>query len=107
MDLDEDDFEEGVQKITVPGESITSSHAFMRYSHLALSPNSSRIHVTVQRPRDVRRRRRSHCISHGYGGTRKQAYYSARGTQQVCFLHTFGIAFLTYIAGTILRSAIW
>lgn len=31
MDLDEDDFEEGVQRLTVPGESITSSHAFMRY----------------------------------------------------------------------------
>ncbi|KAI0331145.1 exosome complex exonuclease rrp4 [Cubamyces sp. BRFM 1775] len=30
MDLDEDDFEEGVQRLTVPGESITSSHAFMR-----------------------------------------------------------------------------
>ena len=31
MDLDEDDFEENVQRLTVPGESITSSHAFMRY----------------------------------------------------------------------------
>ncbi|EJF65945.1 exosome complex exonuclease rrp4 [Dichomitus squalens] len=30
MDLDEDDFEENVQRLTVPGESITSSHAFMR-----------------------------------------------------------------------------
>ncbi|PIL24078.1 hypothetical protein GSI_13829 [Ganoderma sinense ZZ0214-1] len=30
MDLDEDDFDEGVQRITGPGESITSSHAFMR-----------------------------------------------------------------------------
>ncbi|KAI0665175.1 exosome complex exonuclease rrp4 [Cubamyces menziesii] len=30
MDLDEDDFEEGTQRLTVPGESITSSHAFMR-----------------------------------------------------------------------------
>ena len=29
---DEDDFEEGVQRLTVPGESITSSHAFMRYA---------------------------------------------------------------------------
>ena len=34
MDLDEDDFEEGVQRLTVPGESITSSHAFMRYASL-------------------------------------------------------------------------
>ena len=31
MDLDEDDFEENAQRLTVPGESITSSHAFMRY----------------------------------------------------------------------------
>ncbi|KAI9070386.1 exosome complex exonuclease rrp4 [Trametes sanguinea] len=30
MDLDEDDFEEGVQRLTVPGEPITSSLAFMR-----------------------------------------------------------------------------
>ena len=35
MDLDEDDFEEGVQRLTVPGESITSSHAFMRYASLS------------------------------------------------------------------------
>lgn len=33
MDLDEDDFEENVQRLTVPGESITSSHAFMRYAN--------------------------------------------------------------------------
>ncbi len=33
MDLDEDDFEENVQRLTVPGEPITSSHAFMRYAH--------------------------------------------------------------------------
>ena len=31
MDLDEDDFEENVQRLTVPGESLTSSHVFMRY----------------------------------------------------------------------------
>lgn len=30
MDMDDDDFEEGVQRLTVPGEYITSSHAFMR-----------------------------------------------------------------------------
>ncbi|KAI1795784.1 exosome complex exonuclease rrp4 [Ganoderma leucocontextum] len=30
MDLDFDDFDEDVQRITGPGESITSSHAFMR-----------------------------------------------------------------------------
>ncbi len=34
MDLDEDDFEEGVQRLTVPGDSITSSHVFMRYASL-------------------------------------------------------------------------
>ena len=28
---DDDDFEDNVQRLTVPGESITSSHAFMRY----------------------------------------------------------------------------
>lgn len=33
MDLDEDDFEENVQRLTVPGEPITSSHAFMRYAN--------------------------------------------------------------------------
>ena len=38
MDLDEDDFDEGVQRITGPGESITSSHAFMRYVHFPLPP---------------------------------------------------------------------
>ncbi|KAI0374989.1 exosome complex exonuclease rrp4 [Pilatotrama ljubarskyi] len=30
MELDEDDFEENMQRLTVPGEPITSSHAFMR-----------------------------------------------------------------------------
>ena len=34
MDLDEDDFDEGMHRMTVPGEPITSSHAFMRYASI-------------------------------------------------------------------------
>ena len=44
MDLDEDDFEEGTQRLTVPGESITSSHAFMRYVPMTLCSSLCEAH---------------------------------------------------------------
>ena len=37
MDLYEDDFEEDAQRIIVPGEPITSAHAFMRYAFYSFS----------------------------------------------------------------------
>lgn len=37
MDL-EDGFDDDVQRITSPGESITSSHAFMRYVYVHFPP---------------------------------------------------------------------
>lgn len=59
MDLDEDDFEEGVQRLTVPGESITSSHAFMRYVPSTREPQAGGLSERAEVTEPMLKMRRS------------------------------------------------
>lgn len=70
IDFDDEEFVSG-SKLTVPGETLTSSHAFMRYALPARGPVLHTISLLLQRTRHVCRQRAGHRLCGGHCRTRE------------------------------------